>query len=42
MTSNKRGFTLVELVVVIAMIAIFMASVGAAVAFGSHRGASES
>ena len=31
MTLNKRGFTLVELVVVIAMIAIFMASVGAAV-----------
>ena len=31
MTSNKRGFTLVELIVVIAMIAVFMASVGVAV-----------
>ncbi len=31
MTLNKRGFTLVELIVVIAMIAVFMASVGVAV-----------
>ena len=31
MTSNNRGFTLVELIVVIAMIAIFMASVGTAI-----------
>lgn len=31
MTLNNRGFTLVELIVVIAMIAIFMASVGTAV-----------
>ncbi|MBO6120778.1 MAG: prepilin-type N-terminal cleavage/methylation domain-containing protein [Kiritimatiellae bacterium] len=31
MTLNKRGFTLVELIVVIAMIAVFMASVGTAV-----------
>lgn len=31
MTLNERGFTLVELIVVIAMIAIFMASVGTAV-----------
>ena len=31
MTLNKRGFTLVELIVVIAMIAIFMASVGTAI-----------
>ncbi len=31
MTSNNRGFTLVELIVVIAMIAIFMAAVGTAI-----------
>ena len=31
MTLNNRGFTLVELIVVIAMIAIFMASVGTAI-----------
>ena len=31
MTLNERGFTLVELIVVIAMIAIFMASVGTAI-----------
>ena len=31
MTLNKRGFTLVELIVVSAMIAIFMASVGSAI-----------
>ena len=37
MTSNKRGFTLVELVVVIAMIAIFMASVGSAVGKTAER-----
>ena len=31
MTLNERGFTLVELIVVIAMIAVFMAAVGTAV-----------
>ena len=31
MTSNKRGFTLIELMVVVAMIAIFMAAVGTSV-----------
>lgn len=31
MTLNNRGFTLVELIVVVAMIAIFMASVGTAI-----------
>ncbi|MBR4614856.1 MAG: prepilin-type N-terminal cleavage/methylation domain-containing protein, partial [Kiritimatiellae bacterium] len=31
MILNKRGFTLVELMVVVAMIAIFMAAVGTAV-----------
>ena len=31
MTLNKRGFSLVELIVVIAMIAVFMASVGVAI-----------
>lgn len=31
MTSNRRGFTLIELMVVIAMIAIFMTAVGASV-----------
>lgn len=31
MTSNKRGFTLIELMVVIAMIAIFMTAVGTSV-----------
>ena len=37
MTLNERGFTLVELIVVIAMIAIFMASVGTAVGKTAER-----
>ena len=37
MTLNKKGFTLVELIVVIAMIAIFMASVGTAVGKTAER-----
>lgn len=37
MTSNKRGFTLIELMVVIAMIAILMAAVGTSVGKSRER-----
>ena len=37
MTSNKRGFTLIELMVVIAMIAILMAVVGTSVGKSRER-----
>ena len=37
MTLNERGFTLVELMVVVAMIAIFMAAVGTAVGKTNER-----